>query len=180
MHVKITIMLTITKATVMSLSIINQALVALLTAGVQIMQALRTLHSRLALVEKGACSVTSQLPELRRWQATVVSILSARNVIHAGAVPSRTFAAMPLSTGKQRIVILGTGWAAARLTMDLDCKYHDVTVRSIRRQDASMTSIYATRFTFVCHHDRWCHPETIWFLLRCSLQHVLGLWSSGV
>ena len=59
---------------------------------------------------------------------------------------------MPLSTEKQRVVILGTGWAAARLTMDIDCKHHDVTVRSVRRRHDSTTSIYATRFIFVCHH----------------------------
>ena len=35
---------------------------------------------------------------------------------------------MPLSTGNPRVVVLGTGWAAARLAHDLDTRKYDLTV----------------------------------------------------
>lgn len=100
--------------------------------GVEAMQAFRILQRSLKVLEKNPCSV-SQLPELRRWHAAFVSNFAARNATNAVSVLSRTFAAMPLSTEKERVVILGTGWAAARLTMDLDCKQFDITVRSTHK-----------------------------------------------
>ena len=40
-------------------------------------------------------------------------------------------ATMPLNTGKKRLVILGTGWAGARLAKDIDCiNKYDLTVVS--------------------------------------------------
>eukprot|EP00891_Asterochloris_glomerata_P000602 jgi/Astpho2/602/fgenesh1_pg.00013_%23_29_t len=39
---------------------------------------------------------------------------------------------MPLSTGNPRVVVLGTGWAAARLAHDLDTRKYDLTVISPR------------------------------------------------
>lgn len=37
---------------------------------------------------------------------------------------------LPLETERQRLVILGTGWAAARLTTDIDTSHFDLTVSS--------------------------------------------------
>lgn len=39
---------------------------------------------------------------------------------------------LPLDTGRPRLLILGTGWAAARLLRDIDPKLYDVTVISAR------------------------------------------------
>jgi hypothetical protein len=35
---------------------------------------------------------------------------------------------IPLRTGRPRLVVLGTGWAAARLARDIDPKQYDLTV----------------------------------------------------
>jgi hypothetical protein len=37
---------------------------------------------------------------------------------------------LPLDTGRQRLVVLGTGWAAARLLHDIDPRLYDITVSS--------------------------------------------------
>lgn len=37
---------------------------------------------------------------------------------------------LPLDTGRPRLVILGTGWAAARLARDIDTGLYDLTVRN--------------------------------------------------
>lgn len=39
---------------------------------------------------------------------------------------------LPLQTGRPRLVVLGTGWAAARLCRDIDPKLYDITVISPR------------------------------------------------
>uniref|UniRef100_A0A383VNM9 NADH:ubiquinone reductase (non-electrogenic) n=1 Tax=Tetradesmus obliquus TaxID=3088 RepID=A0A383VNM9_TETOB len=39
---------------------------------------------------------------------------------------------LPLDTGRQRLVVLGTGWAAARLLRDIDPRLYDITVVSPR------------------------------------------------
>ena len=130
----------------------SASLVGLPSEKVANMQALRVLQRSLTVIEKRACSV-SQLPELKRWQADFVSNLTAREATNAGSVTSRTFSAMPLSTEKERVVILGTGWAAARLTMDLDCKHFDVTVGSTVRQHEPTTSIYVTDILFMRLYD---------------------------
>lgn len=39
---------------------------------------------------------------------------------------------MPLKTGRPRLVVLGTGWAGARLLKDIDPKLYDITVISKR------------------------------------------------
>ena len=40
---------------------------------------------------------------------------------------------IPLRTGRPRLVVLGTGWAAARLVRDVDPKLYDLTVLSPRK-----------------------------------------------
>ena len=37
-------------------------------------------------------------------------------------------ASIPLRTGRPRLLVLGTGWAAARLLRDIDPKLYDLTV----------------------------------------------------
>ncbi len=39
---------------------------------------------------------------------------------------------IPLRTGRARLVVLGTGWAAARLLRDIDPKVYDLTVSCSR------------------------------------------------
>ncbi len=69
----------------------------------------------------------SQLPELTRWHAdSVLEALTRQSALRGNQ--SRSYASVPLSTEKDRVVILGTGWAAARLTKDINCNYHDITV----------------------------------------------------
>jgi NADH:ubiquinone reductase (non-electrogenic) len=48
--------------------------------------------------------------------------------------PAHTFAqgALPLRTGRQRLVILGTGWGGARLARDIDPQKWDITIISPR------------------------------------------------
>lgn len=40
---------------------------------------------------------------------------------------------IPLRTGRPRLVVLGTGWAAARLARDIDPRLYDITVISPRK-----------------------------------------------
>ncbi len=39
---------------------------------------------------------------------------------------------LPLDTGRPRLVVLGTGWAAARLARDIDTRLYDLTIISPR------------------------------------------------
>ncbi len=57
------------------------------------------------------------------WQQQGGFIQSASSM-HA----IRGITQMPLSTGNPRVVVLGTGWAAARLAHDLDTRKYDLTV----------------------------------------------------
>lgn len=45
-----------------------------------------------------------------------------------GLASPRRDEGLPLDTGRQRLVILGTGWAASRLAKDLNANYYDFTV----------------------------------------------------
>lgn len=90
------------------------------------MQMFRGLTKALATLQTRPSPV-SQLPELTRWHAeSVLEALSRMSALRSTQL--RSYASMPLSTEKERLVILGTGWAAARLTKDINCNYHDITV----------------------------------------------------
>ena len=90
------------------------------------MQTVRGLFKALATLQTRSNPV-SQLPELTRWHAeSVLEPLSRQSALRGSQ--SRSYASVPLSTEKERVVILGTGWAAARLTKDINCNYHDITV----------------------------------------------------
>lgn len=66
-----------------------------------------------------------------------------RRAMHAGSLPpglasafrapgEPSAATLPLTTGRERLVILGAGWGAARLMKDIDAKKYDITVLSPR------------------------------------------------
>ncbi len=90
------------------------------------MQTFRGLTKALATLQTRSNPV-SQLPELTRWHAdSVLEALTRQSALRGNQI--RSYASVPLSTEKERVVILGTGWAAARLTKDINCNYHDITV----------------------------------------------------
>ncbi|DBB14410.1 hypothetical protein WJX82_007842 [Trebouxia sp. C0006] len=94
------------------------------------MQTFRGLTKALTALQKRPNPV-SHLPELTRWHAeSVLEALSRQSALRGNHF--RSYASVPLSTQKERVVILGTGWAAARLTKDINCNYHDITVISPR------------------------------------------------
>lgn len=104
------------------------------------MQAFRGLARALASLQKQSVPV-SQLPELSRWHAeSLVGCMSRHSAISPNQY--RSYASMPLSTGKERVVVLGTGWAAARLTKDLNCNYYDITVSASRQICGGGVSAY--------------------------------------
>lgn len=45
---------------------------------------------------------------------------------------STNYSDLPLDTGRRRIVILGSGWAAARLAKDISARLYDITIVSPR------------------------------------------------
>jgi NADH:ubiquinone reductase (non-electrogenic) len=47
----------------------------------------------------------------------------------AGTGPKAASNQLPLRTGRQRLCVLGSGWAAARLLHDIDISLWDLTVR---------------------------------------------------
>lgn len=79
------------------------------------------------------CSPTASLP--RCWnQAQPPSLLSLRK--YAAQIDE-----LPLVTERQRLVILGTGWAAARLAMEINTSEYDLTVRTGRFQSSPMQEL---------------------------------------
>lgn len=114
---------------------------------VEPMQSFRALNRTLLAFSKAACYQT-QLPKLTKWHADFVSYSSASQ--HALSIPVRAFSSIPLSTGKQHLVILGTGWAAARLFRDIDCNYFDVTVRFRVRHRSNDSKQTACLHPFTC------------------------------
>ena len=151
------------------------------------MQAFRGLAKTLIAVERRAC-YASQLPHFSNRHAESVATSEIRNAARAGAGLSRPFAAMPLSTDKQRVVILGTGWAAARLAKDLNCNYFDITVSStseacvtiIRDMQASVKQFFIYCLLSECGClARLCRLGTTWYSHLCWLRLVWGHWSFG-
>lgn len=106
-----------------------------------IMQGLRSL-SRAVLRASQQSQPLLQLPELGRWHAEFVSQPVFRDAVMQRQ-SHRCFASVPLSTGKERVVVLGTGWAAARLTKDLNCSYYDITVSCTTRPRRAEIATFA-------------------------------------
>jgi hypothetical protein len=59
---------------------------------------------------------------------------SLQRHFHAGGSAAGSWAqsSIPLSTGRPRLVLLGTGWGAARLAHDIDTAKYDLTIISPR------------------------------------------------
>lgn len=74
-----------------------------------------------------AAGLASSFNEIDRsgWQYTPVGHQTR------GLALLRKDEGLPLETGRQRLVILGTGWAAARLVRDINPKYFDFTVYTV-------------------------------------------------
>ena len=95
-------------------------------AAVGSMLTFKALTKALASLQSKANPV-SHLPELTRWHAeSVTRSVSRQSALVCGQY--RPYASASTATEKERVVILGTGWAAARLARDLNCNYHDITV----------------------------------------------------
>ena len=99
-----------------------------------IMQALRGLRGVCRALElRATClSPRAQLSGVSGWHAASGACQGASSA-HLTYVQSqlRTVTQQPIQSGNQRVVILGTGWAAGRLVKDLDCNHYDVTVRHV-------------------------------------------------
>lgn len=67
-----------------------------------------------------------------------------------GAQLAAARSAIPLRTGRPRLVVLGTGWGGARLVRDIDLKLYDVTVRT--RPPAAKPLLYrlAVSVLYMC------------------------------
>lgn len=68
-----------------------------------------------------------QFDELKRC-ITSTDVLWQRQQTHEQNAVHRQAAELPLDTGRARLVVLGTGWAAARLIRDLNANLFDFTV----------------------------------------------------
>lgn len=87
----------------------------------------RIVESSLRLLSRLQHSASTQLrsgchrqPSLREFAT------NATAPIETAAFAAET---IPLRTGRARLVVLGTGWAAARLLHDIDPNLYDLTVR---------------------------------------------------
>ena len=71
----------------------------------------------------------------------------------------------PVSTGRPRLVVLGSGWAGARLTRDIDCKSaYDLTVISPRNHMVftpllAATTVGTINVQSVIEHLRHLQPN---------------------
>lgn len=77
---------------------------------------------------------------------------------------------LPLDTGRQRLVVLGTGWAAARLLRDIDPHYYDITVSiAARKRPCQMSVVHCWLGTHAAtEHDlEKSLPHGLWFLSGC-------------
>lgn len=89
------------------------------------MQGLRGAAHSLALLNR----TRSLLPSLTAWHVNNTACLNQNPVISAFLQSqSRTITQQPLQSGNERVVVLGTGWAAMRLAKDLDTTRYDLTV----------------------------------------------------
>lgn len=68
-----------------------------------------------------------------RINSGLQNVASASNTSSWGAQTVRQLSAggysdLPLDTGRRRLVVLGSGWAAARLAKDISPRLYDITV----------------------------------------------------
>ena len=69
---------------------------------------------------------------------------------------SSTLDELPLVTDRQRLVVLGTGWAAARVVTDIDPKHYDLTV-------------WLAYCNLPCRQETWCTDKLPAVQRRCDL-----------
>lgn len=74
---------------------------------------------------------------MRRAVPEIARALAHNRSLHTGASGAAFRSAgaqgtLPLRTGRERLVILGTGWGGARLARDIDPTKYDITVLSPR------------------------------------------------
>lgn len=78
-----------------------------------------------SLAARAAGAAAAAAPAAEADTAAAVAAKAAARVINSSDT-------LPLHTGRPRLVVLGTGWAAARLLRDIDPKSYDLTVRACR------------------------------------------------
>ena len=91
------------------------------------MHFLQKLAQHLTALERRAYN-GPQLTALSRWHAESVANSGIRDTSQTRPGQARCYAAISNAAEKERVVVLGTGWAAARLAMDLNCNQFDITV----------------------------------------------------
>ena len=92
------------------------------------MQAMRGAGRIFSLLDS-SLSCRSTLSSLTGWHASSAACTGPGST-HLNFLQNqlRTITQQPTNAGNQRVVILGTGWAAGRLLRDIDTKFYDVTV----------------------------------------------------
>lgn len=91
-------------------------------------------HGTIRFVLRRSCALSDfVLPSSRRFASTPESATKA--VVEGPpsdlALTTKYSQEIPLSTGRPKLCILGTGWAAARLLRDIDPKAFDLIVCSL-------------------------------------------------
>eukprot|EP00208_Stichococcus_sp_RCC1054_P000285 CAMPEP_0206135826 /NCGR_PEP_ID=MMETSP1473-20131121/1091_1 /ASSEMBLY_ACC=CAM_ASM_001109 /TAXON_ID=1461547 /ORGANISM="Stichococcus sp, Strain RCC1054" /LENGTH=532 /DNA_ID=CAMNT_0053527941 /DNA_START=118 /DNA_END=1716 /DNA_ORIENTATION=- len=79
---------------------------------------------------RSVSGMTATLAGGAQCQSATSAMMQLVNLRAFAGVPESI--GLPLSTDRPRLVILGTGWAAARVAMDIDPKLYDLTVVSLR------------------------------------------------
>ena len=105
----------------------------------------------------------------------------------------KTVPESPVTTGRQRLVILGSGWAAGRLLRDIDSSLYDYTVglalliifQSLTRPFVHMEKgslmlmlSFNLIWTYLCLACRSYHHGITWSLRPCWPALVLAHWNA--
>jgi hypothetical protein len=77
-----------------------------------------------ACVQRCARALVYSTPSVM-GEAAVTKVSSAQGQLSVSRIATPT---LPLNNGRQRVVVLGTGWGAARLLSDLNTKLYNITV----------------------------------------------------
>ena len=75
----------------------------------------------------GACHAGVDSAPAAAWQGFLQP--QSCTLVHPRPYASAVVDELPLFTERQRLCILGTGWAAARVAMDINPHLYDLTVR---------------------------------------------------
>ena len=111
-------------------------------------QGLRTVVRNTSSAFRGFSHLDSGLPSVTgAFWPTPSSCLGAVRLLSTG------YSDLPLETGRKRLVILGSGWAAARLAKDISARLYDITVQGCR--DAMLPT---------CQTKSWQLLRKLWLL----------------